>query len=105
MISGLCCAIAGILLTGRINSASPSAGDGYEMDAIAAAVIGGTSMAGGEGTISGTIIGALIIQVIQNGLNLMQINAFWQNVAVGAIIIVAIVADGIRIQMLKRKNN
>ncbi len=105
MISGLCCAIAGILLTGRINSASPSAGDGYEMDAIAAAVIGGTSMAGGEGTISGTIIGALIIQVIQNGLNLMQINAFWQNVAVGAIIIVAIVADGIRIQMMKRKNN
>lgn len=75
------------------------------MDAIAAAVIGGTSMAGGEGTISGTIIGALIIQVIQNGLNLMQINAFWQNVAVGAIIIVAIVADGIRIQMLKRRNN
>ena len=102
MISGLCCGLAGILLTGRINSANPSVGEGFEMNAIAAAVIGGTSMSGGEGTIYGTIIGALVIQTIQNGLNLLQINAFWQNVAIGTIIIIAIIIDHFRVKMLEK---
>ncbi|HBU13320.1 MAG TPA: ribose ABC transporter permease [Clostridiales bacterium] len=99
VIAGLCCAIAGLVLTGRINSAHPYAGQGYELNAIAAVVIGGTSLAGGEGTIYGTIIGALVIGIIENGLNLLQINAFWQEVAVGAVIIVAVIIDRIRINM------
>jgi ribose transport system permease protein len=98
-ISGLCCALAGIILTGRINSAHPYAGQGYELNAIAAVVIGGASLRGGEGTILGTIIGALIIGVIGNGLNLLQINAFWQQVTIGLVIIVAVVIDRMRLNL------
>ena len=98
-ISGLCCALAGIILTGRINSAHPYAGQGYELNAIAAVVIGGASLRGGEGTIFGTIIGALIIGVIGNGLNLLQINAFWQQVTIGIVIIVAVVIDRMRLNL------
>ncbi|WP_066646443.1 ABC transporter permease [Christensenella timonensis] len=99
VISGVCCAIAGIVLTGRINSAHPYAGQGYELNAIAAVVIGGTSLQGGEGTIYGTIIGALIIGIIENGLNLLQINAFWQDVAVGVVIMIAVIIDRLRINL------
>ncbi|MDR1292334.1 MAG: ABC transporter permease [Clostridiales Family XIII bacterium] len=102
VIAGVCCAIAGIILTGRVNSAHPYAGQGYELNAIAAAVIGGTSLNGGEGTIYGTIIGALIIGIIENGLNLLQINPFYQDVAVGAVIIVAILVDRTRIGMQEK---
>jgi ribose transport system permease protein len=98
-ISGLCCAIAGIILTGRINSAHPYAGQGYELNAIAAVVIGGASLQGGEGTVFGTIIGALIIGVIGNGLNLLQINAFWQQITIGTVIIIAVIIDKIRVSM------
>jgi ribose transport system permease protein len=103
-ISGLCCAIAGIILTGRINSAHPYAGQGYELNAIAAVVIGGASLQGGKGTIFGTIIGALIIGVIGNGLNLLQINAFWQQVTIGAVIIIAVIIDKMRVTITESNN-
>ena len=93
LISGLLCGLAAILFIGRINSGHPLAGQGYEMDAIAAVVIGGTSLAGGTGSISGTFIGALIMGVIRNGLNLINVDAFWQNVVLGAVIIVAVMVD------------
>jgi ribose transport system permease protein len=104
-ISGLCCAIAGIILTGRINSAHPYAGQGYELNAIAAVVIGGASLQGGEGSVFGTIIGALIIGMIGNGLNLMQINAFWQQVTIGLVIIIAVIIDRMRINMSEGNKN
>ena len=71
-ISGILAAVAGIIVTSRLSSAQPTAGDGYELDAIAAVVLGGTSLAGGQGTIIGTIIGALIIGVLNNALNLLN---------------------------------
>ncbi|MGE5605415.1 MAG: ABC transporter permease [Bacteroidota bacterium] len=93
LISGVLCGLAGILFIGRINSGHPLAGQGYELDAIAAVVIGGTSLSGGTGSISGTFIGALIMGVIRNGLNLINVDPFWQNVVLGAVIIVAVMVD------------
>ena len=80
----------------RLGSAAATLGSGFEMDAIAAVVIGGTSMSGGVGTVGGTFIGVLIIGVITNGLNLMGINSFWQEVFKGIIILVAVVIDVVR---------
>lgn len=99
MVAGIASAIGGIILTSRIGSASPNAGTGYELDAIAAVVIGGTSLSGGEGKISGTIIGALIIGVISNGLNLMNVSPFYQSIVKGLVILVAVLLDK------KQKNN
>ncbi|MEB3104018.1 ABC transporter permease [Ferviditalea candida] len=91
--AGLLSAIAGIILTSRIASGQPTAGMMYELDAIAAAVIGGTSLAGGVGTIGGTIIGALIIGVMNNGLDLMNVSSYWQQILKGAIITIAVFVD------------
>lgn len=91
--SGLFAAIAGIIMAARLNSAQPTVGEGYELDAVAAAVIGGTSLVGGEGTILGTIIGAFIMSVLKNGLNLMSISQFWQKVVMGIVIIGAVYID------------
>lgn len=96
IISGLMAAIAGMIFAGRIVSAQPTAGDGYELDAVAAAVIGGTSQLGGEGMIVGTIIGAFVIGVLRNGLNLMGVSAFWQKVVIGMVIIGAVYFDRIK---------
>ncbi|NLJ39988.1 MAG: ribose ABC transporter permease [Candidatus Atribacteria bacterium] len=93
VICGLFVGIAAVVFTARINSGHPLAGQGYELDSIAAVVIGGTSLSGGEGTIIGTFIGALIMGVIRNGLNLVNVDPFWQQVAIGAVIIVAVLAD------------
>ena len=82
-------ALSGLILLSRLNSAQPTLGDGYEMDAIAAVVVGGTSMAGGSGKIGGTIIGGLIIGVLNNGLNLLNVNSFWQYVVKGVVILLA----------------
>lgn len=92
-VSGITCAIAGIIFLGRLAAAEPMAGNGYELDAIAASAIGGASLAGGKGSIFGTIIGALILSALRNGLTLMNVQAFYQLVAVGAIIIIAITID------------
>jgi ribose transport system permease protein len=80
----------------RLNSAQPAAGMSYELDAISAAVIGGASLSGGEGTILGTMIGALIMGVLKNGLNLMNVSQFWQQVAMGIVVIGAVYLDIVR---------
>lgn len=92
-ISGFMAAFAGIILAARMYSGQPSIGTGYEMDAIAASVLGGVSMAGGKGSISGTLLGAIVIGVVSNGLNLMGISSFWQLVVMGIIILVAVIVD------------
>lgn len=88
-------ALAGILLTSRITTGQPNAGTGFELDAIAAAIIGGTSTSGGTGTMTGTLIGALLIGVISNGLDLLNVTSYYQQVVMGIIIIGAVVLDGL----------
>ncbi|CAG0968930.1 MAG: ABC transporter permease [Rhizobiaceae bacterium] len=95
-VAGGICAIAGILLASRINSAQPAIGQGYELDAIAAVVIGGTSLSGGRGTMLGTMIGALIISVVANGLRILSVPQEWQIVVTGSIIILAVYTDNLR---------
>ncbi len=92
-ISGFLAAFAGLVLCSRMFSGQPSVGEGYEMDAIAACVLGGVSMSGGTGRISGTIFGAMVIGIISNGLNLMDVSSFWQLVVKGLIILVAVLID------------
>lgn len=92
-ISGMMSALAGLILTSRLNSAQPTAGTAYELDAIAAVVIGGTSLAGGKGRIVGTLIGALIIGTLNNGLNLLGVSSFYQQVVRGIVIIIAVLLD------------
>jgi ribose/xylose/arabinose/galactoside ABC-type transport system permease subunit len=100
-VSGLTSAVAAVVLTARLNSAQPIAGIMYELDAIAATVIGGTSLMGGEGTLGGTLVGALIMGVLRNGLNLLGVSSFLQQIVIGGVIVVAVLLDTI----LKRKNN
>lgn len=97
-ISGFMASISGIILTSRLNSAQPTAGQAYEMDAIAAVVLGGTSLSGGKGRLVGTLFGALIIGTINNGLNLLGVSSFYQQVVKGLVIIVAVLLD-------RKKNN
>ncbi|MGC9501323.1 substrate-binding domain-containing protein [Streptomyces sp. WG7] len=94
--SGLFAAAAGIVLASRLSSAQPQAAQGYELDAIAAVVIGGASLAGGTGKASGTLIGALILAVLRNGLNLLSVSAFWQQVVIGVVIALAVLLDTLR---------
>lgn len=93
IIMGALCGIAGVLLTSRLNAATVSAGTSYELDAIAACVIGGTSLAGGKGKIFGALIGALIMTSIDNGMSMMNIGAYWQYIVKGLILIVAVWID------------
>ncbi|CAM4494562.1 ribose ABC transporter permease [Paenibacillus phoenicis] len=92
-ISGLLASISGLILTSRLNSAQPTAGVSYELDAIAAVVLGGTSLSGGKGWIVGTLIGAVIIGVLNNGLNLLNVSSFYQQVVKGAVILIAVLLD------------
>lgn len=92
-ISGLLAGLAGVLLTSRITTGQPNAGAGFELDAIAAAVIGGTSTSGGTGTMTGTLVGVLLIGVINNGLDLLNVTSYYQQVVMGIIIIGAVVLD------------
>lgn len=92
-LAGMLAGLAAILLTARLNSAQPIAGMNYELDAIAATVIGGTSLLGGEGTVVGTLIGALIMAVLRNGLNLLGVSSFIQQVVIGSVIILAVLID------------
>ncbi|MDN0196953.1 substrate-binding domain-containing protein [Streptomyces sp. S.PNR 29] len=95
-LSGVFAAVAGVVLAARLSSAQPQAADGYELDAIAAVVIGGASLAGGTGKASGTLIGALILAVLRNGLNLLNVSAFWQQVVIGVVIALAVLFDTAR---------
>jgi ribose transport system permease protein len=92
-ISGVSAGICALLLVARLNSAQPIAGIGYELDAIAAVVIGGTSLLGGSGSVIGTLIGALIMSVLRNGLNLLGVSSYLQQVAIGLVIIAAVLID------------
>ncbi|SRR5690554_3042120 len=92
-VAGVLAALAGIIVTARLGSAQPTAGSGYELDAIAAVVIGGTSMAGGIGTIFGTAIGAMIIGILNNALNMLQVSSYYQDVAKGVVILIAVLLD------------
>jgi len=95
-VGGLICGVAGVVIAARLNSAQPSLGQGYELDAIAAAVIGGTSLSGGEGTILGTVIGAFVMSVLVNGLRILSVPQEWQTVMTGVIVIFAVYADILR---------
>lgn len=92
-LAGFLSALAGVILTSRLNSAQPTAGAMYELDAIAAVVLGGTSLTGGRGWIVGTLIGALIIGVLNNGLNLLGVSSFFQQVVKGGVILLAVLMD------------
>lgn len=92
-LTGFLSALAGIILTSRLNSAQANAGMGYELDAIAAVVLGGTSLSGGRGWIFGTLIGAMIIGVLNNGLNLLEVSSFYQQVVKGSVILLAVLLD------------
>jgi ribose transport system permease protein len=98
-VSGLMSAVAAVILTARLNSAQPIAGMMYELDAIAATVIGGTSLMGGEGTLLGTLVGALIMGVLRNGLNLLGVSSFLQQIVIGGVIVGAVLVD----TMLKKQ--
>ncbi|MFQ5740025.1 MAG: ABC transporter permease [Acidobacteriota bacterium] len=100
-VSGLASGLAAIILTARLNSAQPIAGIMYELDAIAATVIGGSSLMGGRGTLTGTLIGALIMGVLRNGLNLLGVSSFLQQIVIGSVIIIAVLVDA----MLKRRGD
>lgn len=92
-MSGFMASLSGIILTSRLNSAQPTAGTSYELDAIAAVVLGGTSLSGGKGWIVGTLIGAMIIGILDNGLNLMNVSSFYQLVVKGGVILLAVLLD------------
>jgi ribose transport system permease protein len=92
-IAGFLSAVTALLLVARLNSAQPIAGIMYELDAIAAVVIGGTSLMGGSGSVVGTLVGALIMSVLRNGLNLLGVSSYLQQVAIGTVIIVAVLVD------------
>jgi ribose transport system permease protein len=96
MIAGAFTGVAGIVMASRLNSAQPALGAGYELEAIAAVVIGGTSLSGGKGTILGTVIGALIMSVLTNGLQILSVPQEWQTVVVGAVILLAVYTDVLR---------
>lgn len=92
-IAGMMAGVGGVLVTSRLNSAQPNAGASYELDSIAAVVIGGTSLSGGLGTVTGTVIGATIIGVLNNGLVLLNVSPFWQQVVKGLVILLAVIID------------
>ncbi len=92
-ITGLLAAMSALILTSRLNSAQPTAGESYELDAIAAVVLGGTSLTGGKGWIFGTLVGALIIGVLNNGMNLIGVSSFFQQVVKGVVILLAVLID------------
>lgn len=93
VISALMAVVSGLVLTSRLNSAQPTAGSAYEMDAIAAVVLGGTSMTGGSGSLTGTLIGILILGVLNNGLNLLGVSSFYQQIVKGVVILIAVLID------------
>jgi ribose transport system permease protein len=96
VFSGILAAFAGLIMAARIISAQPSAGDGYELDAVASSVIGGTSTMGGEGTVAGTFVGAFVIGVLRNGLNLIGVSPFIQKIVIGIVIVGSVFLDRIR---------
>jgi ribose transport system permease protein len=93
---GLLCGLAALVLTARTASGQPTAGEGYELSAIAAVVIGGGSLRGGEGSVTGTLIGAFIMGLLSNGSDLLGVSPYWQKVVIGGVIIAAVLLDALR---------
>lgn len=104
LVSGVLAALAGILLASRLSSVDPALGTGYELTAIAAAAIGGTSLAGGRGAVLGTVLGALLLGVLQNSLRLLSVNAFWFQIITGLIIVAAVLLDGALRRLVLRRS-
>ncbi|MCC8164306.1 MAG: ABC transporter permease [Lachnospiraceae bacterium] len=102
VLAGLMCGFAAWIMTSRLMACDPTYGDGNEMDAIAAAVIGGTSMSGGKGTLWGTIVGVLLVGFLRNALNILGINPYWQGSAIGAVIIIAVLAEKLSKMRIKK---
>jgi ribose transport system permease protein len=92
-MTGMLAAIGGIIIVGRLYAGNPNAGANFEMDSIAATIVGGTSLSGGQGTVLGTLLGSLLLAVIKNALILLSVSMYWQTVAVGAIIIIVCAID------------
>jgi ribose/xylose/arabinose/galactoside ABC-type transport system permease subunit len=101
-ISGFCSALVGLIVASQLVAAHPMSGDSYEMTAIAAVVLGGTSLAGGRGSIGGTLIGAFVIGVLGDGLVMMGVSSFWQQVIKGAVIVLAVIIDQVQARMQER---
>lgn len=102
-VSGICVGIASVVYLARLTAAQPTAGQAYEMEAIAATVVGGTSQAGGEGGVIGSLIGAVLIAVIRNGLVLLGVGSYFTNIVVGFIIVIAVALDVTRRRLAKNK--
>ena len=102
MISGFCCAWVGLIIASQLVAAHPATGESFELTAIAAVVLGGTSLAGGRGNIGGTLIGAFVIGVLGDGLVLVGVSSFWQNVIKGAVIVLAVIIDQVQARMQER---
>jgi ribose transport system permease protein len=105
MISGLLAGLAGVMEASRVVSGQPDAGNNYNLNSIAAAVIGGASLFGGEGTVLGALIGALLMEIISNGSDLLNISTFWQDVVIGVVIVLAVFYDNIRRRALARQSS
>lgn len=105
MFSGLCAAIAAIVYLARLGSCQAIAGDGYEMEAIAATVIGGTSITGGSGGVIGSILGAILMGIIKNGLVLLGVSTYWQQIVTGFVVIIAIIMDLTRKQVISKRDS
>jgi ribose transport system permease protein len=103
VVSGLCCALAALVLIGRMDSSSGKMAQMFELDAIAAVILGGTSLFGGRGSIIGSLLGAILITMIRNGMNLLEISQFKQMMAIGAVVIIAVWIDVIRRKRLLKK--
>jgi ribose transport system permease protein len=101
-VSGLLAAVAGILLAGRLTTVHPEMGVGMELDAIAAAVMGGAALTGGRGTVFGAVAGALTLTLIQNAINILNVNPYWETIVVGAVILLAVIAERVGSAVLKR---
>jgi ribose transport system permease protein len=96
VINGLLAGLAALVLVARLSAMDPTAGALFELDAIAATVIGGTSLSGGQGSVFGTVIGALLMSVLRNGMNLLNVQAYYQQLIIGAVIILAVIVDRLR---------
>jgi ribose transport system permease protein len=103
VLSGVLAGLAGILLASRLSSVHPALGTGYELTAIAAAAVGGTSLAGGRGSVLGTVLGALLLSVLQNSISLLQVNAFWFQIITGLMIVIAVLLDTAIKRLIRRQ--